>query len=68
MSNGGEEADSLKVTLDDTMLLDDLEDEYNFEVHCSNDTKEIYIALVCILYLQNAKWQKSTDDEGGRED
>ena len=38
------------------MLLDDLEDEYNFKVHSSDDTEDVYISLVCIYIDRTLKF------------
>ena len=44
----GDEDDSLEVSLDDHVDLDDLEDEYKFEVYSSDGTGENYVLLVFI--------------------
>lgn len=51
--NRGSERDSLKVAFEDSLSLDDLQEDYQFELCRSNDTGETYISLVHVPYLQN---------------
>jgi nucleoside phosphorylase len=44
----GNADDSLEVSLDDHFDLDDLDDEFKFEVYTSNESGEKYVLLVCI--------------------
>jgi nucleoside phosphorylase len=52
--NRGEDRDSIEATLGN-ISLDDLEDEYDFELYFSNSTGENYVLLVCFAYFPMLK-------------